>query len=329
MNIAAMDPTTLFHAVSDSTRLRLLRLLAHEELNVQELVSILEMRQPSISRHLAVLRDAGYLQQRKEGTWSWYRAVTAREFAGGAELWRAVVAAADGLGRARSDDERLAKVLAAREARGQEFFAGVADHWDRIRRQYEHPDLQSGVVAALVPTGLRVADVGTGTGALLPVLAAAADEVIAVDHSEAMLQRARRRCRDAGYDNVSFELADVGALPFADGELDAVTCSMVLHHVARPATAVAELSRVVKRGGQVVLLDFTRHNLNWMREDLAHQWLGFDREQIAAWLEEAGLAPRRWLVRRRTQRDEDGIGPEAGREGFTWPDVLLAVATRT
>ncbi len=328
MNIDAVSPAPLLQAVSDETRLRLLRVLHREELNVQELVRVLELRQPTVSRHLAVLREAGWVRQRREGTWSWYRATGAGEFPGDPELRRAILAAADAMGPAATDDARLAEAVAAREARGQEFFAGVADHWDRIRAQYEHPDLHAGVLAGLVPRGLRVADVGTGTGALLPLLATAADEVIAFDASAAMLRRARRLCRDAQLHNVRCERADVTALPVADGELDAVTCSMVLHHVARPAVAIAELARVIRPGGQVVLLEFTRHNLTWMREELAHQWLGFDRDQLAGWLAAAGLAPRRWLVRRRTRTDPDLAPAASGREGFTWPDVMLVVAER-
>ncbi len=328
MNVASASPATLLHAVSDETRLRLLRLLHREELNVQELVGVLQLRQPTVSRHLAVLREVGWVRQRREGTWSWYRATGVAEFPGPGDLRRAVLASADALEAAAADDARLAGAVAAREARGQEFFAGVADHWDRIRAQYEHPDLQAGVLAGLVPRGLRVADVGTGTGALLPLLATAAEEVIALDASSAMLRRARRLCRDAQLTNVRCERADVTALPLADGELDAVTCSMVLHHVARPAVAIAELARVVRPGGQVVVLEFTRHNLSWMREELAHQWLGFDRDQLAGWLTAAGLRPRRWLVRQRTRQDQDFAPAAAGREGFTWPDVMLVLAER-
>ena len=329
MNESRVDPVATFQAISDATRLRLLRLLAREELNVQELVTILEMRQPSVSRHLGVLREAGWLAQRREGTWSWYRAVAAPRFQGGADLQRAVSAAAEGVEQAASDDRRLAAVVAEREARGRDLFAGAADHWDRIRRHYEHPDLQTGVVGALVPAGLKVVDVGTGTGALLPALAAAAAEVVAVDQSPLLLARARRRCRDAGHENVRFQQADVRSLPCADGAFDAAYCSMVLHHVPDPGTAVRELARVVRPGGRVVILEFTRHNLAWMRDELAHRWLGFDRDQLEQWLTDAGLVPRRWLQRRRTAAIDDELtAATGGRAGFTWPDVVLAVAAK-
>jgi ubiquinone/menaquinone biosynthesis C-methylase UbiE/DNA-binding transcriptional ArsR family regulator len=319
-----MGAEMLFQAVGERTRLRLLRLLSREELNVQELVATLEVAQPSVSKHLGVLRDAGWVRQRREGTFSWYRLVAADGFAGGEELHRAVTAIATGLPDCGDDDERLAAVIAAREARSRESFAGVADDWDRIRGQYDHPDLQTGVVAALVPPGLRIADVGTGTGALLPVLAATGADVVAVDHSIAMLARARRRCRDAGHARVAFQQADVLALPFADGAFDAVYCSMVLHHVAMPAQALAELTRIVRPGGAVVLIDFTRHSLTWMRDQLGHRWLGFNLEEMAALQAAAGLEPGRTIVRRRTAADGDA----AARENFAWPEVFLAQAIR-
>lgn len=328
MYIESHDPVGTLHAVGDINRLRLLRLLLREELNVQELVSIVELRQPSVSRHLAVLRDAGWVLQRREGTFSWYRARPRPQFAGGRHLHRAIAELADRLEESEHDDRRLATVLAEREARGREVFAGAADHWDQIRRQYEHPDLQTGVVTALVPSGLSIVDVGTGTGALLPILAAASESVTAVDHNPTLLARARRRCRDAGHDNVVFERADARSLPYEDGAFDAAYTSMVLHHLPEPLVAVRELARVVKPGGRVVIIEFTRHNLTWMREELAHRWLGFDRDQLELWLGEAGLRPTRWIQRRRTADAEDGLPPTVLRKGFTWPDVVLAVAQR-
>jgi len=329
MNIKATGPAHTFQAVSETTRLRLLRLLSRQELNVQELVAVLQMRQPSISRHLAVLREAGWIVQRREGTWSWYRTTPPPSFAGGAELQRAVVAIAEQVDGAGDDDRRLAEVLAERQLRSRELFAGVADHWDWIRRQYDHPDLQTGMVAALVPPGLQVVDVGTGTGALLPILAQAAARVMAVDQSQALLERAQRRCLEAGCRNVSFQRADVQALPFPDGVFAAAYTSMVLHHVDDPGRALAELARVVRPGGRVVVLDFTSHNLGWMQDELAHRWLGFEREQLAVWSADAGLVPEHWLQRRRIpDAATDQPSPGTGREGFTWPDVLLMVARR-
>jgi ubiquinone/menaquinone biosynthesis C-methylase UbiE/predicted transcriptional regulator len=327
MNIEAVSPVDVLHAVSDATRLRLLRVLLREELNVQELVRVLELRQPSVSRHLAVLRAAGWVDQRREGTYSWYRAELRDRVAGGA-LPAIVAELADELPEAAGDDERLAMVVADRDERARDLFAGVVDHWDRIRRQYEHPDLQTSVVSALVPDGVRVVDVGTGSGALLPLLAGAGAAVTAVDHSAALLARARRRCRDAGIADVAFVQADVRALPFADGTFDAAYSSMVLHHLPDPRAGLAELARLVRPGGRVAVVEFTRHNLAWMREELAHRWLGFDRDQLAAWFEAEGLRPRRWLRRRRTATDEDDGPAPTGREGFAWPDVIMVVGEK-
>lgn len=318
------DPIQTLQAVSDPTRLRLLRLLLREELNVQELVAVLELRQPSISRHLGVLREAGWVETRREGTFSWYRAV------GGAHgaLQGAIAGLADRLDHAAFDDERLAAVMAERDARGRELFAGMADHWDRIRQQYEHPDLQAGMVAALVPPGVRVVDVGTGSGALLPLLAGCGAEVTAVDHSATLLERARRRCLAAGAKGIRFQQADARALPFPDGRFDVAYTSMVLHHLPQPQEAVTELARVVRPGGRVVVVEFSRHNLGWMREELAHRWLGFARDDLEGWLTGAGLTTVRWLQRKRTVNDDTDLAAVGGREGFTWPDVILAVADK-
>lgn len=329
MNIKSMDPAGTFQAIGESTRLRLLRLLARQELNVQELVAILEMRQPSVSRHLGVLREAGWAVQRREGTYSWYRATAPAGVPDGADLQRTVTVIADQVAEAADDDRRLASVLAERELRRRELFAGLADHWDRVRSRFEHPDLHAGMVAALVPPGLRVIDVGTGTGALLPVLARAAERVVAVDQSQALLDRARSRCRDAGCANVSFQRADVRALPFPDGAFAAAYASMVLHHVDDPGQALRELARVTAPGGRVVVVDFTSHDLQWMRDELAHRWLGFTPEELAAWAADAGLEPVQWLQRPRLFDPKEEASPAGGsRDGLIWPDALLMVARR-
>lgn len=327
MDAILSSPAALFQAVSDATRLRVLRLLARDEMNVQELVRILGLSQPAVSKHLALLREAGWIRQRREGTWSWYAAVPAAGFPAGGALHAAVHAQAARIDEAAADDAALAAVLIDRERRTGDFFAGIAARWDEIRPAFEHADIQAGAVGALVPAGLSVVDIGTGTGALLPLLAATGARVAAVDDSEAMLARARVLCAREGLTDVAFHRADIEALPFPDDAYDAAYASMVLHHVGRPAAAVAEMARVVRPGGTVVLMSFTRHEQDWMREELAHRWPGFSRDEIMGFLTAAGLRPRRWLARGLAPLADARAGLPAGLKGGrgVWPDVFLAV----
>lgn len=329
MALAADHPASAFQAVSDPTRLRLLRLLLQAEMNVQEMVRILGMSQPGVSRHLAVLRDAGWLRLRKEGTWSWYAAVGRDELPGGTDLHAVVSRQAATVPEAAADDAALADVLSARDRRTGDFFDGIAAVWDRIRPAFEHPDVQAGALAALAPRGLEVVDIGTGTGALLPLLALAGARVTAVDSSPAMLERARDLCRREGVAQVEFRRADIQELPFTDDRFDAAYSSMVLHHVARPARALREMARVVRPGGVVVIMAFTSHRQTWMREKLAHQWLGFSRDEVEEFFPRYGLTLRSYLVRGLTGAAARAVLPPdlAGRE-VVWPDVFLAVGEK-
>jgi SAM-dependent methyltransferase len=324
----ATDPAALFHSLSDGVRLRLLRLLARQELNVQELVAVTGLAQPRVSRHLSVLREQGWLEQRREGTFSWYRAVPAGDFPHGAELHRLLLRAADSVAESGADDRVLGEVLAARERRAVDFFAGLAEQWDTIRGEYEHPDIALGAVAALAAPGLRVLDIGTGTGAMLPVFGAAAELVVALDHSPAMLNRAAALCTDEGLETVTLCNGVLEALPFADGAFGACHSGMVLHHVADPAGAVAEMARVTAPGGRVLVSAFAAHDQAWMREELAHRWLGFTRGMIDEFFTAAGLVPGRWLLRSRQGGPAGDARPPAGGGRLHWPDVFLATARK-
>lgn len=323
------DPAALFQSLSDPTRLRLLRLLGRQELNVQEMVRTTGLNQPRVSKHLAILRDQGWIAPRREGTWSWYRAVKPTRFPGGAELFAQVMKVADQVAEAEADDAILAEVLAEREARTRDFFAGIAHRWDELRQEYEHPDIRLGALGALVDPRVKVLDIGTGTGAMLPVFGAVARLTVALDNSEAMLARAEALCRREGLDSVSLCNADVAALPFADGAFDAVNCSMVLHHVASPRAALAEMARVTRPGGRVMVTAFCSHDQGWMREELAHRWLGFTRLETAGFFAAAGLEMRRFLVRGRRAEPDGPVGRSGNGAGaLTWPDVFLATGVR-
>lgn len=324
-----LEPAALFHSLSDRSRLRLLRLLGREELNVQELVRITGLSQSRVSRHLAVLRNQGWLDQRREGTWSWHRAVAPEGFPFGEDLFRHLTDLAEGVAEAEADDRLLSRILTDRRSRARDFFADIAHRWDGIRQEYEHPDIRTGTLAAMVDRGLQVLDIGTGTGAMLPVFASAVGQVVALDNSEAMLERAEALCRAQGLANVRFCNADVADLPFADASFDACHCSMVLHHVARPSQVVAEMARVIRPGGVLTLTAFCRHEQRWMRDELAHQWLGFERAEIEGFLESARLRCESWLVRGRSPADGGEFEPaRPGGQRLEWPDVFLATGRR-
>jgi SAM-dependent methyltransferase len=324
-----MDPSALFHSLSDPTRLRLLRLLHRQELNVQEMVRVTGLSQPRISKHLSILRDQGWLQQRREGTYNWYRTVGPADFAPGEGFFRQALTAADSVAQAEADDGALQGVLADRQARERDFFAGLAHRWDHIRQEYEHPDIRLGILGAMVDPSLRVLDIGTGTGAMLPVFSGAAGLTVALDNSEAMLERADELCRRDCLENIHLCRADVRELPFAGASFDAVNCAMVLQHVEDPQAALHEMGRVLRPGGPLVVTGFRPHDQQWMREELGHRWLGFERHELEEHFREAGLTAGMYLVRGKiTAQDAPPRKITPGGGNLEWPDVFLAVGRK-
>jgi ubiquinone/menaquinone biosynthesis C-methylase UbiE len=278
----------IFRTLGDPTRLRILALLEREELAVQELMEVLGMAQSRVSRHLGILREAKLLQGRREGTFVLYR------FGAPADAtWRDALALARRSvaqdPAARRDSAALARVLEARSARSRSFFEQVGPEWDAIRKVWGDELLRARALHRLLPRGLRVLDLGTGTGALAQELATAGCDVIAVDHSPRMLAAAREKLDAAGLTNVELREGDATALPLLGGEVDAAFAHMVLQYLASPAEALAELARVAKPGGTVVVIDFAKHERAWMRDELGVVWMGFAPDEIARWMEAAGL----------------------------------------
>ncbi len=168
------------------------------------------------------------------------------------------------------------------------YFERVAGEWDTLRAGYFGEDVREAVLlAAYLRPEMTVADVGTGTGFMVAGLAPRVAKVIALDGSAAMLDVARRNL--AAYDNVIYQATDGHILPLADASVDAVFANMYLHHCADPLAAIREMVRVLKPGGRLLISDMDRHEHAWLREEMADEWLGFDRGQVAGWLREAGL----------------------------------------
>jgi len=278
----------VFKTLSDPTRVRVLALLEQEELAVQELMDVLGMAQSRVSRHLAILREAGLLRDRRDGTYVFYRFDPP---AGGPwrDAWQLVRQNLDSDPTRARDVAALSQVMAARASRTRSFFDAVGPEWDSLRKVFNDDALRSRAVTRLVPPGLRVADIGTGTGILAAELARLGMRVIAVDHSPRMLEAARAKARAEGLAGIELRQGDARALPLADGEVDAALAHMVVQYLASPAEALREMARAVRPGGAVVVVDFLHHEHEWMRQELGVTWLGFAEEEVAAWFADAGL----------------------------------------
>jgi SAM-dependent methyltransferase len=292
-----------FRALTDETRLLLLAALLDEELSVGELAEVVQAAQPGVSRHMGALREAGLVVLRKQGTASFYRLSADEPLLGGAfgEALRRL-SAEHKLGR------RVERVLSRRRAKSQAFF-DRADDWDTLRAGLFTESVGFASLLPLIARGLTVADIGTGTGGMLPYLAEIADRIVAVDLSAEMLRRARARAESLGLDNVTFERGELEALPLASASVDAAFASLVLHHAPRPAAALAEMARVVRPGGAVVVVDLMAHGHEWLRDEQADVWLGFGRDELRALFERAGLAEPRHNVVSRVEPSGRGGAP--------------------
>jgi ArsR family transcriptional regulator len=270
-------------------------LLEREELAVQELMEVLAMAQSRVSRHLGILREAGLLRDRREGTYVFYRFAPPR---GGVwrDAWELARRELSGDGLADRDAAALVRVVEARATRARSFFDSVGPEWDALRKVFHDDALRARALGHLVPSDWTVADVGTGTGILAAELARLGLRVIGVDHSPRMLEAARAKLAAEGLTleggragSIELRGGDAAALPLADAEVDAALAHMVLHYLPAPADAIREMARVVRPGGTVVVVDFVRHEAEWMRDELGVVWLGFAPAQVVEWFRAAGL----------------------------------------
>ncbi|MGH7445828.1 MAG: ArsR/SmtB family transcription factor [Longimicrobiales bacterium] len=298
-----MSIFTSLSAVADPTRSRLLLLLDRHELTVGELCAATRLPQSTVSRHLKVLMDEGWLSVRADGASRFYRLVK-RLDEPARELWDAVRAQVAAEVESGADEARAREVLAERRTRSQAFFATAAGQWDSMRRELFGSRAELAALADLLDPEWVVGDLGCGTGQFAETVAPVASRVIAVDESREMLDAARRRLGDVV--NVEVREGALESLPIADGTLDAAVMVLVLHHLVDPLRALRDAARVLKPGGRLLVVDMAAHTREQYRERMGHVWLGFPAEQLETWLAEAGFDRVRV---RRLPSDADAKGP--------------------
>ena len=277
---------SVIKALSDPTRLRLVGILEHGEFTVQELVTILQMGQSRISRHLKILVEAEICTVQRQGTWSYF------QMNGDNSFFRAVKQdVLDKIGEIEGyhqDQTGVAQVLDERRNKSRQFFDQHARQWDKLASELIPVDNYASCILDELDSGHLVVDVGVGTGRLLKALSAASRHVIGIDHSVPMLDEAKARVASEELGNVELRLGEMSHLPVADGVANCVILNMVLHHAANPQTAFKEMSRVLERGGQLIIADLIIHEMDWFRDRMADQWMGFDKNELERWLDASG-----------------------------------------
>ena len=282
-------PAILDHlsALADTTRSRILLLLDRHELTVSELCGIMQLPQSTVSRHLKALADSGWISARAEGTSNVYAMTRDDLDASARRLWALVREQVGSTPAALNDQRRVQTVLAERRTKSQEFFSSSAGQWDRLRDDLFGERFHLAALPAFADSEWTVGDLGCGTGQLTATLAPFVGRVIAVDASAAMLQAAKKRLQ--GLENVELRRGDLEALPIDDARLDAATLALVLHHLPEPGQALAEVARVLKPGGRLLIVDMLAHDRESYRQQMGHVWLGFSDEHVRRILDESGF----------------------------------------
>ena len=290
MSIRLTEAVDVLRAAGEPSRLRIVSLLAREELAVMELCQIMDQSQPRVSRHLRLLTASGLVERFPDGGWVFYRLAANPARRAILDRVLSLVDAHDVL--LARDRDRLAAVRAERSSMAEAYFSRNAPRWDQLRSLYvSEADVEAAILAA-APQGRvgRLIDLGAGSGRMLTLLAPRADSALGLDLSQQMLNIARLRVAEAGLSHCELRHGDIFSTGLPDGSADLVVVHQVLHYLGDPAAAVAEAGRLVAPGGRLLIVDFAPHALEFLREAHQHRRLGFPDEEMSRWLAAAGLS---------------------------------------
>ena len=270
--------------LADPTRVRLLALLEGEELTVAELSAITRLAQPRVSTHLAKLKEAGLVRDRRAGVSAYYRFEDETLDPAQRALWQALSTGSDDP-LLRQDAERVPAVLASRAA-DQNWADSVAGDMERHYSPGRTWEALARTVLPLFEVG-DVLDIASGDGVLAELLSPHAKRYVCIDTSARVVAAAGERLRR--FPNVEVREGDMHALPFKDQSFDLVVLMHALTYSAKPAQALAEAARVMRRGGRLLLSSLARHEHQAAVQAYGHLNLGFGDKDLRKFAEKAGL----------------------------------------
>jgi ArsR family transcriptional regulator len=271
------------------------------------------MPQSTVSRHLKLLTEGGWLHNRRQGTSRLYQVMLDNLAPAARRLWTLSRDQVTDAPAFKQDQLRFVQRMRERHRSSAAFFAGAAGQWDKLRCELYGTVFSRDAMLALLPSNWTVADLGCGTGQVTVALAEHVAKVIGIDQSEAMLRAARKRT--TGQKNVALRRGDLENIPITDGCCDAALLVLVLTYVTDMPVVLGEVRRVLRRGGRLVMVDLLRHDQEDFRCRMDQQCLGFDPDQLKAAFTAAGFI----------QATGKPLGSEPGAKG---PDLLLASAVR-
>ena len=297
--------------LSDESRLRLLYLLQDNELGVAELCGVLQMPQSTVSRHLKVLADQGWVRHRRQGAANLYQMKEKELPEGAHQLWQVTREQTEGWATLAQDRLRLEQLRHRISART--FFAGAADRWPGMRGELYGDLFFMDAMIGLLPASWTVLDMGCGTGEVVDRLAHEVAQVIGVDQSAEMLGQARSLTQDR--ENIRLVQGDLCVLPLHRRSCDAALMLLVLSYLPRPEGALAEMARVLRPGGKAVVVDLLRHDRDDFRRQMGQESLGFEAQELCRMMSHEGLGRARCRV----------VAPHPQAKG---PALLIATAEK-